>query len=186
MFGLRWRDEMPEDHSYLCVMHELHNVTNGEALGRAAQAIPHHPDRVWEAFADFGGIADWHPLIADSALEGTEPTAGPGSVRLLHTADRDSIREELVTCDAPERRLTYRFLSSPFPVSDYRATVQVHPDDDQRDGSIVTWEATFLPDAPARGRELADMFAGEVFATGLTALTAHLDATPHDPNRLHR
>ncbi|MFD5630828.1 SRPBCC family protein [Streptomyces sp. NPDC127072] len=158
-------------------MRELHEVTAGSETAKASQSIPYHPDRVWQAFADFGTIADWHPLIAASTLEGSTPAPRPGAVRLLNTTSQDDIREELVTCDAARRRLTYRFLSSPFPVSGYLATVDVLPDTDRPDSSIVTWQATFLPDTPAQGPELATMFTKEVFTTGLAALTDHLNAT---------
>lgn len=135
----------------------------------AAQGIVAGPASVtWGRFMAFGDIAQWHPLIARSSLEDA-PGPGGGIVRALTTHDAAAIREELVACDPAARRLTYTFLNSPFPVSDYRATVEVS--ETEIAGSCqVTWTATFEPDDPADGPRLRALFANDVFQTGIDAL----------------
>jgi hypothetical protein len=49
----------------------------------------------------------WGPLPPITGVDGPEPWGTPGQVRRIHTADGASMREELLTADAPDR-FTYR------------------------------------------------------------------------------
>jgi hypothetical protein len=49
----------------------------------------------------------WGPLPPISGVDGPEPWGTPGQVRHIRTADGASMREELLTADAPDR-FTYR------------------------------------------------------------------------------
>ncbi|MFI6335884.1 SRPBCC family protein [Streptomyces sp. NPDC050535] len=78
------------------------------------------------------------------------------------------MREELIACDPEARRLTYTFLTSPFPVTNYCATVEVS--ETGAASCQVTWTATFEPNDPADGPRLRALFAEDVFRTGIEAL----------------
>ncbi|MCX4782725.1 SRPBCC family protein [Streptomyces sp. NBC_01264] len=122
---------------------------------------------VWGRVVAFGDIAQWHPLISRSIQENT-PGPGGGAVRALTTHDGAAIREELTACDPAARTLAYTFLTSPFTVTNYCATMEV-----SETGSascLVTWTATFEPNDPADGARLRDLFANEVFRPGIEAL----------------
>ena len=49
----------------------------------------------------------WGPLPPISGVDGPDPWGTPGQVRRIRTADGASMREELLTADAPDR-FTYR------------------------------------------------------------------------------
>ncbi|MGW1534563.1 SRPBCC family protein [Streptomyces aureus] len=143
---------------------------------RATHLFPTDGERVWRAFSDFGGIAAWHPLIAASHLEEVPVATGHAApiVRLLRTVDGAMIREELLERDERRRTLGYRFLDSPFPVSDYRATVVVAAPQGPDGGCEVTWTAQFVPHDPATAESLRRTFGDDVFHTGLRSLQDHL------------
>jgi hypothetical protein len=54
-------------------------------------------DRVWEVVRDFNGLPDWHPLIADSRIEGGLAADRVGCIRNFRTRDGGLIREQLLT-----------------------------------------------------------------------------------------
>ncbi|CAB3746961.1 SRPBCC family protein [Paraburkholderia humisilvae] len=77
------------------------------------------PDRVWQLIGGFHSLPDWLPYIASSAMsEG-------GRVRTLRSAANEVIVERLESFDNRNRSYSYSFLASPFPASDYLATLSV-------------------------------------------------------------
>ncbi|WP_327122027.1 SRPBCC family protein [Streptomyces sp. NBC_01341] len=124
---------------------------------------------VWGRIMAFGDIAQWHPLISRSIQE-SMPGPGGGVVRALTTLDGAAVREELISCDTEGRRLTYAFLTSPFPVKNYCATVEVS-ESGAGASCQVTWTATFEPHDPADGPRLRFLFANDVFRNGIAALS---------------
>ncbi|MFI5868060.1 SRPBCC family protein [Streptomyces sp. NPDC051546] len=139
----------------------------------AQGVVSNSAETVWEHFAEFGTIAQWHPLIAYSILE-KDPGPSGGPVRIMRTRDGELIREELITCDPTVKRLSYTFLSSPFPVTAYESEVEVTPTENPGQCHI-TWSATFLPDNPSQGPQLAYLFSNNVFQVGINALNAKHD-----------
>ncbi|CAM5295307.1 SRPBCC family protein OS=Streptomyces fumanus OX=67302 GN=GCM10018772_01090 PE=4 SV=1 [Streptomyces fumanus] len=111
--------------------------------------------------ADFAAIASWHPAITDSG-----PGPGPAT-RQLRTSDGHSITEHLLVNDSEARIQEYVLVSHPFPVTDYRARIEVRPTGTQR--CEVHWSASFRPTAGDGGAERA-MFENEIFRPGLDAL----------------
>ncbi len=143
---------------------------------QAARLLPHHPADVWRVVAAFGEIASWHPLIASSDIEVQQlRDAGIGAVRLLRTVDEAVIREELVELDDTRRRLSYRFLDSPFPVSEYVATIAITTPHGRPSGCQVNWTARFTPHHSGETERLRRTFSEDVFKTGLEALHWHLN-----------
>jgi len=53
-------------------------------------------ERVWERVRDFNGLPKWHPIIADSRIEGNHPADKVGCIRNFHTRDGGQIRERLL------------------------------------------------------------------------------------------
>ncbi|NED06916.1 SRPBCC family protein [Streptomyces sp. SID6648] len=144
----------------------MYVVVRGSVAGRVAS--------VWGRFAAFGDIAQWHPLIEHSALEeGLGPAGGP--VRVMGTQDGGIIREELLVSDAAAWTLSYLILDSPFPVSSYRAVVQLSESAVPEQCDIV-WSADFEPNDPADGPGLSAMFGEKVFEAGIAALDGAVEA----------
>jgi hypothetical protein len=76
---------------------------------------------VWDLISDFGNVS-WIQGLAKSEVRGK----GPGMVRLMYAGDGPPIHERLESLDAKSRTLRYSIPENiPFPVSDYRATMQL-------------------------------------------------------------
>ncbi|MFE6719056.1 SRPBCC family protein [Streptomyces albidoflavus] len=134
------------------------------AEARAHRVLDRAADAVWREVRDFPALAAWHPGIASS-------TAHPGNprVRSLVTTDGIRLTEALHAVDDTLMALEYGFVAHPFPLTDYRARLEVRAEGDTR--CSVTWTATFRP-ADGDGRALAAQFEAGVFVVGLEALGA--------------
>ncbi|KLJ04137.1 SRPBCC family protein [Streptomyces sp. KE1] len=136
----------------------------GYAEARAHRVLARTADAVWREVRDFPALAAWHPGIASS-------TAHPDNPRLRDLVTTDGLRltEALHAVDDTLMTLEYGFVAHPFPLTDYRARLEVRAEGDTR--SSVTWTATFRP-ADGDGAALAAQFEEGVFAVGLEALGA--------------
>lgn len=105
--------------------------------------LPCSADQAWKVLRDFGGIADWHPAIVKSGIEGEAGILRVGAVRRLALADGGVLRERLIEFDDGVRRLAYVFEESPLPVDGYRAQVRVDEVADLADRCVVRWSAGF-------------------------------------------
>jgi hypothetical protein len=120
-------------------------------------------DTVWKLVGAPEKLADWHPAIAQSQLD--------GSSRTCLLADGAEIREEITARDEVGRHYTYRILVSPLPMSNYVSTLRVV----ERDrGCEVRWESEFQPEGIPAG-ELEAMIRG-LYESGLAALGQHFTA----------
>lgn len=105
--------------------------------------LPCSADEAWKVLREFGGIADWHPAIVKSGIEGEVGILRVGAVRRLELADSAVLRERLIEFDDGVRRLAYVFEESPLPVDGYRAQVRVDEVADLVDRCVVRWSARF-------------------------------------------
>lgn len=121
-------------------------------------AVP--ADQVWQMIGGFNALPDWHPLVKKSELE------DGGTVRQLTLPDGSGLTEKLEHTDDNERTYSYIITAGPLPVSNYRATIRVVPDDDGK-GCTVEWSSEF----EAVGSESDAMAAVQgVFEAGLENL----------------
>ena len=94
---------------------------------------------VWACFADFGDLSAWAPGPPQVTVDGQ----GVGSIRTVWADGKPNVRERLETYDATRRTFSYAILESPFPFSDYVATVRL---DDLGGGrTAIEWSSTFEP-----------------------------------------
>jgi hypothetical protein len=126
------------------------------------------PDTVWSRIRDFNALPMWHPIIADSRIENSQPSDRVGCIRHFHTKDGGMIRERLLALSDYEYSCTYEILESPMGVSDYIATLKLTPITDGN-RTFAEWSAEFEC-APGREQELNDKIGTGVFLTGLQAL----------------
>ena len=130
-------------------------------------------DAVWAKMRDFNGLADWHPLVAESHIEDGEPSDRVGCVRTFRLADGGLIRERLLALSDMEHFYTYSILESPMPVDDYAATLALLPITDG-DQTYAQWTADFR--CPMEEEEgLVAMIGGDVFLAGLRAVAGELE-----------
>ncbi|MCA3216337.1 MAG: SRPBCC family protein [Burkholderiales bacterium] len=129
-------------------------------------------DRVWEVVRDFNGLPDWHPLIADSRIEGGLAADRVGCIRNFRTRDGGLIREQLLTLSDYDYECTYAILESPMGVDNYVATLKLTPITDGN-RTFAEWSAEFDCDE-ARERELSQVIGQGVFQGGFDALKRRL------------
>ncbi len=125
-------------------------------------------DRVWSVVRDFDGLPAWHPLIADSRIEGGGPSDRIGCIRNFHTKDGGLIREQLLTLSDYDYECTYSILDSPMGVSNYIATLKLTPITDGH-RTFAEWSAEFDCDETREG-ELSQTIGQGVFQGGFDAL----------------
>lgn len=105
--------------------------------------LPCSGDEAWKVLRGFGGIADWHPAIVKSGIEGEAGILRVGAVRRLALADGAVLRERLTEFDDGLRALAYVFEESPLPVDGYRAQIRVDEVAGLVDRCVVRWSAGF-------------------------------------------
>jgi hypothetical protein len=137
----------------------------------ASSVIDASADNVWSRIRDFNAMPQWHPLIADSRIENSQPSDRVGCIRQFSLRDGGMIRERLLALSDYEYSCTYEILESPMEVENYTATLKLTP---VTDGArcFAEWSAEF-DCTPGRERELTDSIGGGVFQGGFDALKRH-------------
>ena len=133
-------------------------------------------ERVWAVLRDFNSHLDWHPIIADSWIEGGEAPDQVGCVRAFRLKDGNELREQLLALDDRHHISTYCILEATIPLQRYVATVKLSPVTDG-DRTFWHWQSTFAT-PPGRERELADAVGNGVYEAGFAALREYLRRTP--------
>jgi hypothetical protein len=128
-------------------------------------------ENVWARVRDFNGLPQWHPGIADSRIENSEPSDKIGCVRHFHTRDGGMIRERLLALSDYDYSCTYAILESPMGVDGYVATLKLTPVTDGA-RTFAEWSAEFEC-GEGRERELTEQIGGGVFQGGFDALKRH-------------
>jgi hypothetical protein len=94
-------------------------------------------DAAWDAIRAIGRLDVWFPAIASCRVEGR----GPGAHRHMTLQGGGEMTDRVEAIDPTRRRLTYRRIRSPFPVSSYVGTVEVF---ESFDGcAVVVWTVDF-------------------------------------------
>jgi hypothetical protein len=128
-------------------------------------------DNVWARIRDFNALPQWHPGIADSRIENSQPSDRIGCIRHFHTRDGGMIRERLLGLSDYDYSCTYEILESPMGVEHYVATLKLTPITDGY-RSFAEWTAEFEC-APGRESELTQLIGTGVFQGGFDALKSH-------------
>jgi len=125
-------------------------------------------DSVWSRIRDFNALPQWHPAIADSRIENSQPSDRIGCIRHFHLKDGGMIRERLLALSDYEYSCTYEILESPMGVTHYVATLKLTP---VTDGGrcFAEWSAE-LECEPGREGELTELVGNGVFQAGFDAL----------------
>lgn len=128
--------------------------------------------RVWEILRDFNSHTAWHPVVAESVIEGGEPSDRVGCVRNFVLRDGARIREQLIALSDQEHRFTYCILDADVPLERYVATVQLKPVTDGN-RTFWHWQSTFRTPR-GREQELTDMVGRGVYEGGFEGLRRYL------------
>lgn len=134
-------------------------------------ATAHSTADAGSVFAVLKDAPNWPCWSMFDAVELNQPgnhePYGVGSVRTFIT--KISRAQEKVTELIPDRRLAYVLLAG-LPLRDYRAVVEVEP---EQDGSRVTWSCSFYPKYPGTG-----WFWSVVMRHTLNTISAQLALAP--------
>ncbi|MEM8665839.1 MAG: SRPBCC family protein [Pseudomonadota bacterium] len=127
-------------------------------------------EAVWEILRDFNGHDEWHPAVADSAMERGAPVDKVGGVRRFHLADGSELREQLLTHSDIDMAFSYCLLDTPVPLLNYVAHVRLFP---VTDGDMTFWQWESRFDTPkGRESELARMVGDDIYVAGMEAIRA--------------
>jgi hypothetical protein len=125
-------------------------------------------DRVWSIVRDFNGLPRWMPVVADSRIEGGQPSDKVGCIRNFNMRNGGNIREQLLSLSDYEYTCSYSILESPMGVENTTATLKLMPITDG-DRTYAEWTAEFDCD-PAREHELVTQIGQCVFQAGFDQL----------------
>jgi len=123
---------------------------------------------VWAVVRDFNALPAWHPAIAESRIEQNRAPDQIGCVRQFSLADGGRIRERLLALSDYDFSQTYAILDSPMPLTDYVATLRLHPVTDG-DRCFAEWSARFECEASDEAGLVANI-GRNVFQSGFDAL----------------
>jgi len=121
---------------------------------------------VWSVIGPFCAIKNWLPPVGECIEDGKAPPT-----RVLVTRDGKAAFVETQTArNDNEHSYSYAFLSSPLPVSNYKATIKVTAKGDG--SSTITWSGSYTPE---QGKENAasEALIG-VYEAGLAEIKARL------------
>ena len=127
--------------------------------------VPGTPSAVWSFVGPFCAIKDWLPPVGTCGEDGRQPPT-----RTLVTKDGSATFVERQTARNDLRHsYTYEFVSSPLPLSHYRATISVTGKGDGY--STVTWRGRYTPDA-GKAKDARQALEG-IYAAGLGSIKDH-------------
>ncbi len=125
------------------------------------------PDEVWSLIGPFCAIKEWLPPVGSCSEDGNTPPT-----RTLVTRDgKATFVERQIARDDAKHLYSYAFVTSPLPVSGYKATLFVTPTNDG--GSTVTWSGAYTP-APGQEKAAMDALNG-IYEAGLGTIKAEVE-----------
>ncbi|HEX2552103.1 MAG TPA: SRPBCC family protein [Microvirga sp.] len=125
-------------------------------------------DALWAVLRDFNGHENWHPIVARSEIERSQPSDRIGCVRRFTLQDGSELREQLLSLSDIEMTFTYCLLDTPIPLFNYVAHVRLLPVTDGN-RSFWHWEGRFTTPS-GREAELAAKVGDDVYAAGIEAV----------------
>lgn len=129
-------------------------------------------ERVWQVLRDFNSHSQWHPVVAESHIEGGLRSDQVGCVRNFRLADGNHLREQLLVLDDRRHISTYCILDATLPMQRYVATQRLERVTDG-DRTFIHWQSTFeVP--PGLEAEYDERVGDGVYIAGIQALRAWL------------
>lgn len=125
----------------------------------------------WEKISKFGDLGAWHPAVAKTELT-TGSEGKKGAKRTLTLQDGGKINEKLTAYNAQNKTMSYIITDSVLPVTSYASNLHVYSNG--ADKSVVVWDGSFLPKAPADEKTASETISG-VYVGGLANLKKILE-----------
>ena len=121
---------------------------------------------VWKLVGSFNSLDVWLPPVRGSLFTGN--ATQPGAIRMLDLGNNASVTEKLLSYSGSEHRYSYAFLSSPLPVKNYVAAIELSAAGEGK--TRVKWSSTF--DADGAPDDKAKEAILGIYDAGLTKLAA--------------
>ena len=134
----------------------------------SSAVIPASAPAVWAVVRDFNALPAWTPFVAESRIEGGQPSDKIGCVRNFRLKDGGLIREQLLTLSDYDYQCSYSILESPLGVDNYIATLKLTPVTDGN-RTFAEWWAEF-DCSPEREGQLARDIGQGVFQAAFDSL----------------
>jgi mxaD protein len=145
-------------------------ATGSYAAGHLAVSreitVDRAPDTVWKLVGEFNSLDVWLPPVLASTFTGS--ATQPGAVRVLDLGNNASVTEKLLSWNGTEHRYSYAFLSSPLPVKNYVAAIELTAAGEGK--TKVKWSSTF--DADGAPDDKAKEAILGIYDAGLGKLSA--------------
>lgn len=125
-------------------------------------------DRLWAVLRDFNGHDQYHPIVAQSAIERGYSPDKVGCIRRFTLSDGSELREQLLSLSDLEMSYSYCLFDTPIPLFNYVAHVRLMPVTDGN-RSFWHWEGRFTTPA-GREQELAEKVGNDVYSAGMEAV----------------
>jgi hypothetical protein len=142
------------------------------AQAYASSIIDAPVEAVWARVRDFNGLPGWVPGVVASSIEDGRDADSVGCVRLLTLADGGFCSERLLALDDARYRVSYAFVVPAFPITDYRATLELIPVS-SGNRTFAQWSGSFN-EAPEEAGKWEAVISEQVFAGGLAALASQI------------
>ena len=97
---------------------------------------------VWKLVGSFNSLDVWLPPVRGSSFTGN--ATQPGAIRMLDLGNNASVTEKLLSYSGSEHRYSYAFLSSPLPVKNYVAAIELSAAGEGK--TRIKWSSTFDAD----------------------------------------
>lgn len=127
--------------------------------------------KTWEKIAKFADLGAWHPAVAKTEIvKGADYKKG--AMRILTLQDGGKIHETLTAYSAKDKSMSYIITDGVLPVTAYASNLHVYANGANQ--SVVVWESTFKPKAPADEKTASDTI-NSVYDGGLNNLKKILE-----------
>lgn len=127
------------------------------------------PDRIWAAIGRFSSIGDWHPAIVSCTEDGKTPPTR----RLIAAGGVAPFIERETSRNDGQYHYSYCFVSSPLPVKNYSATLEVF--ETTPGCCTVTWSGSYFPD-DGTDEEVGQTIIN-IYEQGLASVYRQFDAS---------
>ena len=143
-----------------------------------SQVIDGDTDRVWNVVKKFGGLAKWHPAIAESSVDNDKPDGMVGCIRKLKLRDGAMLRERLLSVDDRKLTLCYNFEESPLPLDNYVGTVKLARLSNQP-RTFISWSSSFDVRSPETPGQYEQLILG-LIVEGIASLEKFMLTAPEN------
>lgn len=127
---------------------------------------------VWGAFADFGGVARFHPFVQRSPLGEGTPAQGVGAERVCHFYDGNHVRERVLRSE-DMRSMEVEITEGSMPLRSAVALIELSPTSEGQ--TRVSMSMTYEPKMGVLGKVMDALMMRRKFGQMLGLVLAGLD-----------